>query len=176
MKQFVIDLWQLCKFLQLFQVFSTSKTDRHDITKILLKVALNTIKQTSTTAFSPRFLCCLTTLMDLHQTSDRYACGENSWFASPALGRHISTFRGYQILFSIRNPYINHFTNHFLFIHNHLTLRKWCYTPLQHDFALDPIIPPFDVRRQRNLGLYSFKLSGSLNPGHGEVYSTKFMW
>jgi hypothetical protein len=25
-----------------------------------------------------------------------------------------------------------------------LALRKWCYTPLQHDFALDPIIPPFD--------------------------------
>ena len=21
---------------------------------------------------------------------------------------------------------------------------KWCYTPLQHDVALDPIIPPFD--------------------------------
>jgi hypothetical protein len=32
----------------------------------------------------------------------------------------------------------------FLFIHNHLILRKWCYTPLQHDFALDPIILPFD--------------------------------
>ena len=32
----------------------------------------------------------------------------------------------------------------FLFIHNHLTLRKWCCTPLQHDFALDPIIPPFN--------------------------------
>ena len=31
-----------------------------------------------------------------------------------------------------------------LFIHNHLTFRKWCYTPLQHDFAVDPIIPPFD--------------------------------
>jgi hypothetical protein len=27
--------------------------------------------------------------------------------------RHISTFRGYRILFSIRNPYINRFTNHF---------------------------------------------------------------
>jgi hypothetical protein len=27
--------------------------------------------------------------------------------------------------------------------HNHLTLRKWCYTPLQDDFALDPMIPPF---------------------------------
>ena len=36
-----------------------------------------------------------------------------SGFASPALGRHISTFRGYRILFSIRNPYINRFTNHF---------------------------------------------------------------
>jgi hypothetical protein len=29
-------------------------------------------------------------------------------------------------------------------IHDHLTLRKWCYTPLHHDFALDPIISPFD--------------------------------
>ena len=38
---------------------------------------------------------------------------QNSGFASPTLGRHISTFRGYQILFSIRNPYINCFTNHF---------------------------------------------------------------
>ena len=28
---------------------------------------------------------------------------ENSGFATPTLGRHISTFRGYQILFSIRN-------------------------------------------------------------------------
>ena len=38
---------------------------------------------------------------------------ENSEFAAPNLGRHISTFRGYRILFSIRNPYINRFTNHF---------------------------------------------------------------
>jgi hypothetical protein len=29
-------------------VFSTNKTDCHDITEILLKVALNTIKQTNT--------------------------------------------------------------------------------------------------------------------------------
>jgi hypothetical protein len=28
-------------------VSSTNKTDRHDITKILLKVALNTVKQTN---------------------------------------------------------------------------------------------------------------------------------
>jgi hypothetical protein len=32
---------------------------------------------------------------------------ENSGFASPTLGQLISTFRGYRILFSIRNPYIN---------------------------------------------------------------------
>ena len=38
---------------------------------------------------------------------------EHSWFASPALGRHISTFRGYRILLTIRNPYINRFTNNF---------------------------------------------------------------
>jgi hypothetical protein len=38
---------------------------------------------------------------------------ENSGFATPTLGRHISTFRGYRILFSIRNPYINRSTNHF---------------------------------------------------------------
>jgi hypothetical protein len=28
-------------------VFSTNKTDRHDLAEILLKVALNTIKQTN---------------------------------------------------------------------------------------------------------------------------------
>ena len=38
---------------------------------------------------------------------------QNSGFAAVALRRHISTFRGYRILFSIRNPYIDHFTNHF---------------------------------------------------------------
>ena len=42
---------------------------------------------------------------------------ENSGCASPTLSGHISTFRGYRILFSIRNPYINRFTNHF-FIHS----------------------------------------------------------
>jgi cobalamin-dependent methionine synthase I len=31
-------------------VFSTNKTDRHDITKILLKVALNTTNQTKRVA------------------------------------------------------------------------------------------------------------------------------
>jgi hypothetical protein len=39
--------------------------------------------------------------------------------------------------FGIASPII------FLFIHKHLTLRKWCYTPLQHDFALEPMISTF---------------------------------
>jgi hypothetical protein len=38
---------------------------------------------------------------------------ENSGFVAATLRRHISKFCGYQILFSIRNPYINCFTNHF---------------------------------------------------------------
>jgi len=38
---------------------------------------------------------------------------ENSGFAAPTLSRQISTFRGYRILFSIRNPCINRFINHF---------------------------------------------------------------
>jgi hypothetical protein len=38
---------------------------------------------------------------------------ENSGFVAATLRRHISMFCGYQIIFSIRNPYINCFTNHF---------------------------------------------------------------
>jgi hypothetical protein len=38
---------------------------------------------------------------------------ENSGFATPTVGWHISMFPGYRILFSIWNPYINRFTNHF---------------------------------------------------------------
>ena len=64
---------------------------------------------------------------------------ENSGFVTATLCWHISTFRSYRILFSIWNPS----PIIFLFIHNHLTLRKWCYTPLQHDFALDPMISSF---------------------------------
>jgi hypothetical protein len=41
---------------------------------------------------------------------------ENSGYAAPTLGRHIFTFRGYLILFSIRNPYINCFTNLFFYL------------------------------------------------------------
>jgi hypothetical protein len=63
---------------------------------------------------------------------------ENSGFAAATLRWHISTFRAYRIVFSIRNPYINHFTNHFLFIHNHLTLRKWCLHSITAQFSLRP--------------------------------------
>jgi hypothetical protein len=38
----VSDLWQVCVFFYGTPVSSTSKTDRHHITEILLKVAINT--------------------------------------------------------------------------------------------------------------------------------------
>ena len=44
MIEFVSDLGQVCGFLRCPTVSSTNKADRHDITEILLKVALNTIK------------------------------------------------------------------------------------------------------------------------------------
>ena len=64
---------------------------------------------------SPRFLCLPTTLYIFARAVERQSAiyTENSGFASPTLGQHISTFRGYRILFSIRNPCINLFTNHF---------------------------------------------------------------
>ena len=64
---------------------------------------------------SPRFLCRPTTLYIFARAVERQSAiyTENSGFASPTLGQHISTFRCYRILFSIRNPYINRFTNHF---------------------------------------------------------------
>jgi hypothetical protein len=40
---------------------------------------------------------------------------ENSGFASPALGRHISTFCGYRFLLTIRNPYINRLLKYIVF-------------------------------------------------------------
>jgi hypothetical protein len=42
--KFVSDLRQVCGFFPGTSVSSTNKTDRHDITEILLKDALNTIK------------------------------------------------------------------------------------------------------------------------------------
>ena len=43
--KFVSDLHQVSSFLRVLRVSSTSKTNRHDITEILLKVALSTLNQ-----------------------------------------------------------------------------------------------------------------------------------
>ena len=67
---------------------------------------------------------------------------ENSGFASWSAHVHVSWLSDF--IFYQKPLYKSLHQSFFLFIHNHLTLRKWCYTPLQHDFALDPIIPPFD--------------------------------
>ena len=45
--KFVIDFRQVCGFPRVFRFPSPIKTDRHDITEILLMVALNIIKQTN---------------------------------------------------------------------------------------------------------------------------------
>ena len=50
--KFVSDLLQVGGFLRVPLISSTNKTDRHDITEILLKVVLNTIKQTNKTSIS----------------------------------------------------------------------------------------------------------------------------
>jgi hypothetical protein len=44
--KFISDLRQVDGFLRVFRFPPSSKTDRHDITEILLKVAINTIKKT----------------------------------------------------------------------------------------------------------------------------------
>jgi hypothetical protein len=65
---------------------------------------------------SPRFLCCPTVFFFRLARAvgrQRALYTENSGFVHATLPWHISTFRGYQILFSIRNPYINRFANHF---------------------------------------------------------------
>ena len=66
-------------------------------------------------AGSPRLLCRPTAFFRLAGAVGRQRAlhTENSGFAHATLPWHISTFRGYRILFSIRNPYINRFTNHF---------------------------------------------------------------
>ena len=44
--KFVSDFWHVGGFLRVIRVSSTNKTDRHDRTEILLKVALKTITLT----------------------------------------------------------------------------------------------------------------------------------
>jgi hypothetical protein len=81
----------------------------------------------------------------------------NSGFTSPTLGRHISTFRGYRILFSIRNPYINRFTNHFSIHSKPSYPQKVVLHSITARFCLRPYYSAIKiynaVGRQRNLGL-----------------------
>jgi hypothetical protein len=66
-------------------------------------------------AASPRFLCHPTAFFRLAGAVGRQSAlhTENNGIAHATLRWHISTLRSYRILFSIQNPYINRFTNHF---------------------------------------------------------------
>jgi hypothetical protein len=46
--KFVNDLLQICGFLGVLRFPPTNKTDRHDVTEILLKVVLNTLTHNPT--------------------------------------------------------------------------------------------------------------------------------
>jgi hypothetical protein len=58
MIKLVNDLRQVCGFLGVLRLSSTNKTDRHDITEILLKVALNTITLTLTSVYKITYTYC----------------------------------------------------------------------------------------------------------------------
>jgi hypothetical protein len=89
---------------------------------------------------SPIFLCRPTAFFRLAGVvgCQRALHTENSGFAYATLPWHISTFRGYRILFSIRNPNINPSPIIFLFIHNHLTQQKVVLHSIIGRFCLRP--------------------------------------
>ena len=76
-------------------------------------------------------------------TSESYAYGKQRicFSNSGSAYFHVSWLSDF--IFYQKPLYKSFHQSFFLFIHNHLTFRKWFYTPLQHDFALDPMIPPF---------------------------------
>jgi hypothetical protein len=54
--KFVSDLRQVSDFLRVLPVASTNKTDRHNITEILLKLALYTLTITLTLYLSSNYI------------------------------------------------------------------------------------------------------------------------
>ena len=93
----------LCCSIFCFLVLTTSNSNMTSFFRFVDKRAIyqwyNLIRT------SPRFLCRLTALIKLLVAVQRQSVlyTENSGFASPTLGQHISTFCGYRILFSIIN-------------------------------------------------------------------------
>jgi hypothetical protein len=103
------------------------------------------IDYTGNTLRSPRFLCRPTAFFRLAGSRQRALYTET---ADLPLLLCVDTFPRFvaigfyflsETLIPIASPII------FLFIHNYLTLRKWCYTPLQHNFPLDPMISSFHI-------------------------------
>jgi hypothetical protein len=72
------------------------------------------------------------------KTFHRYIYGKQRICLSSSGSAHFHVSWLSDFIFYQKPLYKSLHQSFFLFIHNHLTLRKWCYTPLQHDFALDP--------------------------------------
>jgi hypothetical protein len=88
------------------------------------------------TLSSPRFLCRPRLFVRLAGALGRQSAlhKENSGFAALTLGRHISTLRGYRILFSIRNPYIIYQSLHQSFLYSFTTILQ---VPSESGVTLD---------------------------------------
>ena len=74
--KFVSDMRKVGSFSTVTSVSFTNKTDRHDISEILLKVALNTITQTNNMRPTKRCTCIPNKLMQIcvytHKCSNTY--------------------------------------------------------------------------------------------------------
>jgi hypothetical protein len=64
--KFVSDLWQVNSFLWVLRFPPPIKTDRHDITEILLKVALSSINQTINYVFHCNNFCTVTSCCEIN--------------------------------------------------------------------------------------------------------------
>jgi hypothetical protein len=110
----ILQLYERKKYKTVCAVFASNYKSNTPLTSAIMNHSIS-MKMYFKVHTSPRFLCRPTTLYIFARAVESQSAiyTENSGFASPTLGQHISTFRGCRILFSIRNPYINRFTNHF---------------------------------------------------------------
>ena len=87
-------------------LFLSAELEMDDDNEINLEESVVTVVRDSSAVRHLFSTCCS------RGTSESSTHGKQRIFPQ-TLGQHISTFRAYLILFSIRNPYINRFTNHF---------------------------------------------------------------
>ena len=101
------------------------------------------VKSIGTKTISPRFLCHPTAFF-----STCWSCGtsENSTYGKQRICRCNSTSTHFHVSWLsdfIFYPKPLYKSLHQPFFFSFITFRKWCYTPLLHNFTLDPLILSF---------------------------------